>query len=143
MTAGSRYTAAEAHGRFGAPHELCPHWPTPRQSPPVAADHGAIPVLVTGGGLDVNTPPVNGKLVADRFPRGGFLNDSARPEGRGCRSATYQALGRFPLPAKDIPPAVTARLTPRQRTVLAAAVATVRDATGQQHPREADCSPPG
>ncbi|MCO1577226.1 alpha/beta hydrolase [Crossiella sp. SN42] len=122
-----------------------------------------MPVLVTGGQLDANTPPVRAKPVADRFPRGvfvehgyvshaswaqpdptgswcqrdflrEFLTHPHRPVGQGCQSPAYQVLGRYPLHATDIPAAATAELSPRQRTILAAAFATARDAAMHRQP---------
>ncbi|MBF8187948.1 alpha/beta fold hydrolase [Nonomuraea sp. K274] len=65
--------------------EVCPDWPTPRESPPVppGAQYPDVPVLVVNGANDATTPPHGAAETARRFPRATFVTVPHGVHGHG------------------------------------------------------------
>ncbi|UJW31548.1 alpha/beta hydrolase [Saccharothrix sp. AJ9571] len=157
----------------GDQHQWCLNWPTPRPSPPVPPRprYPAVPMLATGGELDVATPAGNAVDLARRFPLGrslvngfgghtpalgavagltgpywdcatetvrSFLLAPERFRQRtGCTAENYRAVGSFPVTSEDLPRVPVPGLTPPERTLVTAAVATAMDALARRNPNGA------
>ncbi|MEW9529955.1 alpha/beta fold hydrolase [Microbispora sp. NPDC049125] len=156
------FTIADVGGK--TPLDLCVNWPTPRHSPPVpdGAEYPPVPVLAVGGDFDTGTPAEVARAVR-RFPDGTFarvrfgghslawgelpVNRCVRSAMRSfladphgpvpavdCGAENYRAVGAFPRSVKDVRPISAPGLSEEERRLVAAAFATVQDASARRNP---------
>ncbi|TQS20982.1 alpha/beta fold hydrolase [Microbispora sp. KK1-11] len=157
------FTIADLGGSVFGLQEACVGWPTYRPSPPVppGAKYPRVPTLTLAGDFD-STTPAEAAEVTRRFPGAVFsrvrfaghnlttglpMDECVRATMRTflidlnalhgtprCDQANYRATGSFPRVVKEVPPARGTGLAAGERRILAAAFATVADATARRNP---------
>ncbi|WP_343952233.1 alpha/beta fold hydrolase [Nonomuraea longicatena] len=149
---------------FVGREEACVYWPQAANRPPAPPElpHPDVPVMSINGEFDFHAPDVV-RAAIKRYPRGTFRPVPAAwhamgftpeptgscvraamqkflskpthpaPEAR-CTAETYKAIGAYPRALRDITPARASGLTGRERTLVAAALATAEDAVARRNP---------
>jgi pimeloyl-ACP methyl ester carboxylesterase len=163
--AGRNRFAPFTRAEVGSGSDFCAGWPTPRENNPLGPHRPAVPMLAVAGEFDP-LAAIGARTAARLFPRGqaltipaGYHNpgveargpggecarqtmrrfvENPRPvSGRPCTMANYQAHGRFPQTAAEVPAARGGGLAAPQRTLVAASFATAADAVAMHNPHRA------
>ncbi|WP_283135994.1 alpha/beta hydrolase [Rhizohabitans arisaemae] len=162
---GNRYAPFTRAEVWPSGPDYCAGWPTPRENNPFGPHRPAVPMLAVAGEFDPMAV-VGARSAARLFPRGQavtvlagyhnpgvvgrgpggecarrimhrFIENPGPVSGTSCAMANYQAHGRFPATVAAVPAARGGGLGAPQRTLVAAAFATVADAVAVYNPHRA------